>query len=46
LRLAADRKEDPTAVILDSRALRSTPESVTRAGCDSAKHNRGSKERT
>ena len=43
LRLAAGRKEDPTAAIIDSRTLRSTPESGTRAGYDGAKRKRGSK---
>ena len=43
LRLAAGRKEEPTAAIIDSRTLRSTPESGTRAGYDGAKRKRGSK---
>ena len=43
LRLAAGRKEEPTAAILDSRTLRSTPESGPRAGYDGAKRKRGSK---
>jgi transposase len=43
LRLAAGRNEEPTAAILDSRTLRSTPESGTRAGYDGAKRKRGSK---
>ena len=43
LRLAAGRKEGPTAAILDSRTLRSTPESGPRAGYDGAKRKRGSK---
>ncbi len=43
LRLAAGRKEEPTAAIIDSRTLRSTPESGTRAGYDGAKRQRGSK---
>ncbi len=43
LRLAAGRAEEPTAAIIDSRTLRSTPESGTRAGCDGAKRKRGSK---
>ena len=34
LRLASGRAEEPTAAIIDSRALRSTPESGTRAGYD------------
>ncbi len=41
--LAAGRKEEPTAAIIDSRALHSTPESGTRAGYDGAKRKRGSK---
>ena len=43
LRLAAGRKADPTAAIIDSRTLRSTPESGPRAGYDGAKRKRGSK---
>lgn len=43
LRLASGRKEEPTAAIIDSRTLRSTPESGTRAGYDGAKRKRGSK---
>ena len=43
LRLAAGRKEEPTAAIIDSRTLRSTPESGARAGYDGAKRKRGSK---
>jgi transposase len=43
LRLAAGRTPDPTAVILDSRTLQSTPESGPRAGYDGAKRKRGSK---
>lgn len=43
LRLAAGRSEEPTAAIIDSRTLRSTPESGTRAGYDGAKRKRGSK---
>ena len=43
LRLAAGRTEEPTAAIIDSRTLRSTPESGTRAGYDGAKRKRGSK---
>ena len=43
LRLAADRKAEPSAAILDSRTLRSTPESGERAGYDGAKRKRGSK---
>jgi hypothetical protein len=44
LRLASDRAPDPTtAAILDSRTLRSTPESGHRACYDGAKRKRGSK---
>jgi transposase len=43
LRLAAGRHEEPTAAIIDSRTLRSTPESGPRAGYDGAKRKRGSK---
>ncbi len=43
LRLAAGRKAEPTVAIIDSRTLRSTPESGTRAGYDGAKRKRGSK---
>jgi transposase len=43
LRLAAGRPEEPTAAILDSRTLRSTPESGERAGFDGYKRTRGSK---
>ncbi len=43
LRLAAGWPADPTAAIIDSRTLRSTPESGTRAGYDGAKRKRGSK---
>jgi len=43
LRLAAGRNEEPTAAIIDSRTLRSSPESGTRAGYDGAKRKRGSK---
>ena len=43
LGLAAGRPEEPTAAIIDSRTLRSTPESGTRAGYDGAKRKRGSK---
>jgi transposase len=41
-RLAAGRDEEPSAAIFDSRTLRSTPESGTRAGYDGAKRKRGS----
>lgn len=43
LRMAAGRPPEPTAVIIDSRTLRSTPESGNRAGYDGAKRKRGSK---
>src|SRR3954453_22386286 len=43
LRLAAGRREEPSAAILDSRTLRSTPESGARAGWDGHKRTRGSK---
>jgi len=43
LRLAAGRAEQPTAVVLDSRTLQSTPESGGRAGYDGAKRRKGSK---
>ena len=43
LRLAAQRDRVPTAVILDSRTLQSTPESGGRAGYDGAKKRKGSK---
>jgi transposase len=43
LREYAGRKAQPTAMILDSRTLRSTPESGARGGYDGAKRRRGSK---
>ena len=43
LRLAAGRKPQPSAAVLDSRTLRSTPESGERAGYDGAKRKKGSK---
>jgi hypothetical protein len=43
LRLAGGRAEEPSAAIIDSRTLRSTPESGSRAGYDGAKRKRGSK---
>ncbi|MCJ2104447.1 IS5 family transposase [Methylobacterium sp. E-041] len=43
LRLASGRRSEPSAAILDSRTLRSTPESGERAGYDGAKRKRGSK---
>lgn len=42
-RLAAGRKDAPSAAILDSRTLQSTPESGGRAGYDGAKKRKGSK---
>jgi transposase len=43
LRLATGREAQPTAVILDSRTLQSTPESGHRAGYDGHKRKKGSK---
>jgi transposase len=43
LRVASGREPDPTAAILDSRTLQSTPESGHRAGYDGAKRKKGSK---
>ena len=43
LRLSEERAADPTAAILDSRTLRSTPESGSRSGYDGHKHKNGSK---
>jgi len=43
LRRAAGRKAQPSAAILDSRTLRSSPESGERAGYDGAKRKKGSK---
>lgn len=43
LRLAQGRTEEPSAAILDSRTLRSTPESGARAAWDGHKRTRGSK---
>lgn len=43
LRLAAGRAPEPSAAILDSRTLQSSPESGRRAGWDGAKRRRGSK---
>jgi transposase len=43
LRWSALRHGDPTAVILDSRTLQSTPESGGRGGYDGAKKRKGSK---
>ena len=43
LRLIQERNPDPSAVILDSRTLQSTPESGARAGFDGHKKRKGSK---
>ena len=43
LRLTEGRAPEPTAAILDSRTLQSTPESGGRAGYDGAKRRKGSK---
>jgi transposase len=43
LRRAEERNLDPSAIILDSRTLQSTPESGARAGYDGAKKKNGSK---
>ena len=43
LRIALERPEDPSAVIMDSRTLQSTPESGARAGFDGHKKRKGSK---
>jgi len=43
LRINEDRAPEPSAVILDSRTLQSTPESGERAGYDGAKRKKGSK---
>src|SRR5215218_9256728 len=43
LRLSSGRAPDPSATVLDSRTLRSTPESGHRAGYDGAKRKKGSK---
>ena len=43
LRMAGERAPEPTAVVLDSRTLRPTPESGARAGHDAAKRKTGSK---
>ncbi len=43
LRLGAGRAPEPTAAILDSRTLQSTPESGGRAGYDGAKRKNGAK---
>ena len=43
LRMAQDRNEEPSPVVLDSRTLQSTPESGGRAGFDGHKKRKGSK---
>jgi transposase len=43
LRMALERNEQPSAAILDSRTLQSTPESGARAGFDGHKKRKGSK---
>ena len=43
LRLAVERRAQPSAAIFDSQTLQSTPESGARAGYDGAKRKRGSK---
>ena len=43
LRLALERNADPSAVILDSRTVQSTPESGARGGFDGHKKRKGSK---
>jgi len=43
LRMASGRSGTPSAMILDSRTLQSTPESGHRAGYDGAKRKKGSK---
>lgn len=43
LRATAGRPAQPSAVVLDSRTLQSTPESGARAGYDGAKRKKGSK---
>lgn len=43
IRMALERKADPSAVIIDSRTLQSSPESGARAGFDGHKKRKGSK---
>lgn len=43
LRLAQDRQAQPTAIVLDGRTMRSSPESGSRAGYDGHKRQKGSK---
>ena len=46
LRLAQGREAEPTAAVMDSRTLRSTPESGHRGGYDGAKRKKGSRRST
>ncbi len=41
-RTALERKADPSAVIMDSRTVQSTPENGARAGFDGHKKRKGS----
>lgn len=43
LRVVAGRNQQPSAAVLDSRTLQSTPESGARAGYDGAERRKGSK---
>jgi len=43
LRVALGKKPQPTAAIVDSQTLRSTPESGERAGFDAGKKTKGTK---
>ena len=43
LRVLCERASEPSAVILDSRTLQSSPESGARAGYDGYKRRKGSK---
>jgi transposase len=43
LRMTQGRNAEPTAIVLDSRTLQSSPESGARAGYDGAKKRKGSK---
>ena len=43
VRLSKNRASEPTAAIMDSRTLRSTPESGSRGGYDGPKNKKGSK---
>src|SRR3712207_4274120 len=46
LRLSKGRAPEPTAAVLDSRTLRSTPESGSRGAYDGHKHKKGSRRST